>query len=156
MLNKSRALAFGLLTALVGAMAAPGQNFDGDKYSRFGNRQIAGAGDGFDLSWHTVDGGGGTSSGGGFVVRGTIGQPDAGDLTGGEFTLRGGFWQAAGCGTCPTDLNGDTQTDPIDLSILLVAWGPVTPASVCIDFDGNGDIDPVDLSTLLVAWGPCP
>lgn len=48
----------------------------------------------FDLSWSTIDGGGGTSVGGQFAVTGTIGQPDAGvaTLTGGQFSLTGGFW----------------------------------------------------------------
>jgi hypothetical protein len=47
----------------------------------------------FDLSWWTVDGGGGTfSSGGDFTLGGTIGQPDAGVMQGGDYTLGGGFW----------------------------------------------------------------
>jgi hypothetical protein len=44
------------------------------------------------IAWFTVDGGGGTSSGGQFTVSGTIGQPDAGLLAGGRFSLAGGFW----------------------------------------------------------------
>jgi hypothetical protein len=48
---------------------------------------------GFDLSWWTVDGGGGTfSTGGDYTLGGTIGQPDAGLLTGGDYTMGGGFW----------------------------------------------------------------
>jgi hypothetical protein len=47
---------------------------------------------GYDLSWWTVDGGGGTVSGGSYTLAGTIGQPDAGILTGGDYTLGGGFW----------------------------------------------------------------
>lgn len=46
--------------------------------------------------WHTVDGGGGASQGDTFTVRGTIGQPDAGVLRGGSYTLSGGFWGGAG------------------------------------------------------------
>jgi hypothetical protein len=46
----------------------------------------------YDLSWSTIDGGGGTSSGGQFSVSGTIGQPDAGTLAGGQFKIVGGFW----------------------------------------------------------------
>jgi hypothetical protein len=46
----------------------------------------------FELSWSTIDGGGGRSSGGQFTLHGTIGQPDAGVLTGGNFKLEGGFW----------------------------------------------------------------
>ena len=47
---------------------------------------------GYDLSWWTVDGGGGTASGGSYTLVGTIGQPDAGILAGGDYTLGGGFW----------------------------------------------------------------
>jgi hypothetical protein len=47
----------------------------------------------FTINWHTIDGGGGTSTGGVFSVSGTIGQPDAGGpLTGGNYSLTGGFW----------------------------------------------------------------
>jgi hypothetical protein len=46
----------------------------------------------FDLSWWTVDGGGGESSGGRYAVSGTAGQPDAGTMSGGPYTLGGGFW----------------------------------------------------------------
>jgi hypothetical protein len=49
---------------------------------------------GYELSWWTVDGGGQTYSiGGGYELGGTIGQPDAGVLTGGGYTLGGGFWR---------------------------------------------------------------
>src|SRR6266705_3482721 len=44
------------------------------------------------VDWFTSDGGGGTSTGGVFSVSGTIGQPDAGHMSGGNFTLDGGFW----------------------------------------------------------------
>ena len=46
----------------------------------------------YNIDWFTVDGGGGVSSGGTFSLSGTIGQPDAGRLTGGSFALEGGFW----------------------------------------------------------------
>lgn len=44
------------------------------------------------IDWHTIDGGGGTSTGGIYTLSGTIGQPDAGHMTGGVYTLDGGFW----------------------------------------------------------------
>ena len=45
------------------------------------------------IDWFTMDGGGGTSMGGVYSVTGTIGQPDAGAvMTGGNYTLQGGFW----------------------------------------------------------------
>ncbi len=46
----------------------------------------------YSIDWHTIDGGGGTSTGGVYSVTGTIGQPDAGTMSGGPFTLAGGFW----------------------------------------------------------------
>jgi len=46
------------------------------------------------LDWFTIDGGGGTSSGGDFTLNGTIGQPDAGTMSGGNYSLAGGFWGA--------------------------------------------------------------
>jgi hypothetical protein len=56
---------------------------------------------GYDLSWWTVDGGGGASSGGDFSLSGTIGQPDTGvPMSGGEYALTGGFW--AGAGSAPS------------------------------------------------------
>jgi hypothetical protein len=47
---------------------------------------------GYELSWHTSDGGGGTSTGGSYILRGTIGQPEAGVMSGGSYELLGGFW----------------------------------------------------------------
>lgn len=47
----------------------------------------------YDLTWNSIDGGGVTSSiGGAYSLGGTIGQPDAGTLSGGTYTLNGGFW----------------------------------------------------------------
>ena len=34
--------------------------------------------DNYEIKWHTIDGGGGTSAGGSYIVRGTIGQHDTG------------------------------------------------------------------------------
>ncbi len=56
---------------------------------------FAQTGGGYDLTWNTVDGGGGTSAGGGYTLAGTMGQPDAGALVGGGYTLSGGFWAGA-------------------------------------------------------------
>ena len=49
---------------------------------------------GYKLNWHTIDGGGGVSAGGTYIIRGTIGQPDAAYLEGGDYELLGGFWPA--------------------------------------------------------------
>lgn len=50
-------------------------------------------GGGYDLTWNTISGGGITfSDGGGYTLGGTVGQMDAGVLSGGSFVLAGGFW----------------------------------------------------------------
>ena len=46
----------------------------------------------FSIDWFTIDGGGGSSTGGGYALNGTIGQPDAGVMSGGPYVLTGGFW----------------------------------------------------------------
>jgi hypothetical protein len=48
--------------------------------------------DAYSIPWYTIDGGGGTSTGGLFALQGTAGQPEAGTMTGGPYTLTGGFW----------------------------------------------------------------
>jgi hypothetical protein len=50
----------------------------------------------YSLDWFTIDGGGGTSTGGVYSISGTIGQPDAGVMSGGPFSLVGGFWGVVG------------------------------------------------------------
>jgi hypothetical protein len=45
------------------------------------------------IDWYKVAGGGGTSTGSVYSVSGTIGQPEAGGpMTGGNYSLTGGFW----------------------------------------------------------------
>ena len=53
---------------------------------------LAQSGEGYELTWSTVDCGGGISSTGeGYSVVGTIGQPEAGLISGGDFSVGGGF-----------------------------------------------------------------
>ncbi len=64
-----------------------------------GSVAYAQGGSGYDLSWWTVDGGGGSLSNGSYALSGSVGQPDAGTaLTGGNYTLVGGFWGAGAAG----------------------------------------------------------
>jgi hypothetical protein len=47
----------------------------------------------YSIDWYRVAGGGGTSTGDAYQVSGTIGQHDAGGpMTGGNYSLTGGFW----------------------------------------------------------------
>jgi hypothetical protein len=56
------------------------------------------------ITWWSTDGGGGTSKGSTFSLSGTAGQADAGRMTGGSYSLTGGFWneQTGGIGGGPT------------------------------------------------------
>jgi uncharacterized repeat protein (TIGR01451 family) len=67
----------------------------------------------YDVSWWSVDGGGGASSGGPYVVTGTAGQPDAGGpFAGGAYGLHSGFWSiAAGGAIGPQADLSVTKTD---------------------------------------------
>ncbi len=61
-----------------------------------GGVTLAQSGGAYDLSWHTIEGGGGQATGGGYTLTGTIGQPDAASLSGGGYSLSGGFWHSTG------------------------------------------------------------
>jgi hypothetical protein len=47
----------------------------------------------YSIDWYKIAGGGGTSTNGQYSLSGTIGQPDAsGAMTGGNYSVTGGFW----------------------------------------------------------------
>ena len=97
----------------------------------------------FDLSWHTIDSGGGTSTGGGFTLHGTIGQWDAGPatgpMTGGDFALTGGFWPGAGGDApCAADCDGSGVLDFFDFLCFQNQFALGDPAADC---DGTGILD---------------
>jgi hypothetical protein len=77
------------------------------------------------IPWHTIDGGGGTSTGGVYRVTGTIGQPDAGGpLTNGQFSLTGGFWALPTAVQTP---GAPTLTIiPASPGFATIAWTPAT------------------------------
>lgn len=100
----------------------------------------------YDLSWHTIDGGGAmVTTGGSWELSGTIGQPDAGSMTGGSWELAGGFWP----GTVPTSIPGDSDGDgDVDLddyveffACLNGPGGGIDPTCATVDTDGNRDVD---------------
>ena len=93
------------------------------------------------LSWSTIDGGGGISSGGDFMLKGTIGQPEAAYSAGGDYEILGGFlpggpvcivnfhhfarfaqyWLETGIGL-PADLYEDDFVDFLDLKLFVYEW----------------------------------
>lgn len=108
-----------------------------------------------DLKWHTIDGGGGTSSGGIFKLSATIGQPDAcapdTPMTGGIFTLVGGFWPGVaivddpGC-TLPGDMNLDGLRNGKDISTFATCViSGTTQDCACADVNASGAADSADI-----------
>ncbi len=94
------------LVAVSAAISAPAQNYS--------------------IDWFTIDGGGGTSSGGVYSLSGTIGQPDAGaTMTGGQYTLVGGFWALPFAIQEPgTPL---LAIEPFGPGQARISWSPNTP-----------------------------
>ena len=86
------------------------------------------ASDPYRIDWFKIAGGGGASAGGAYSVSGTIGQPDAGAMSGGPFTLTGGFWAlpvAVQSSNAPTLLI--TGGAP---GWATISWTPATPGFV--------------------------
>ena len=106
---------------------------------------VVGAGlsaDEYELARSTIDAGGAmNSTGGDFELSGTIGQPDARVLTGGEFTLAGGFWFPV----APGDVDEDGAVGLVDFEVFnSCLLGPVDGLGTgCnhLDSDRNGHID---------------
>ena len=114
------------------------------------------------IVWWTLDSGGDmTSAGGAFALSGTVGQPDAGAaLSGGTFTLAGGFWPAA-TPACLGDCNCDGVIDFNYINALVAAMSD--PLGVCflpnldMNFDGVIDFDDINpfVEVLSGSGGPC-
>jgi len=119
---------------------------------------IAQSGGGFDLSWSTIDGGGGSSTGGDYALSGTIGQPDPGTtaMTGGDHELVGGFWAGISRPACtsfaPVDFDQDCDVDQDDVDAFSACTsGPDLPlAGGCEDkdLDHDNDVDQKDFATM--------
>jgi hypothetical protein len=103
----------------------------------------------YDLSWYTIDGGGTLqTSGGAFTLSGTIGQPDAGRLSGGHFELTGGFWFSVEPGDC----NDDGVLGLPDFAAFGdCLTGPAAAASStcrCFDVNADGRVDLADFAAM--------
>jgi len=93
----------------------------------------------YELSWYTLDTGGGTSRGGQYVLTGTIGQPDASYSAAGGYELLGGFWP--GGPLCFVDFD--------DFAVFAELW---LLGDVSGDLDSDEDIDFGDLHSLTDYW----
>ncbi len=74
----------------------------------------------FAINWYSIDGGGGSSTGATYTVTGTIGQPDAGTMSGGGFALAGGFWGIIS--TVPTPGAPTLQIARSITNSVIVSW----------------------------------
>jgi hypothetical protein len=87
----------------------------------------------YSIDWHKVAGGGGTSTGGVFSVSGTIGQHDAGGaMTGGNYSLTGGYWTLFAVQTLGAPLLTITSSG----NNAIVSW-PVSTTSFMLQTNSN-------------------
>ena len=102
------------------------------------------------VPWYTIDGGGGTFSGGPFSLSGTVGQHDAGPvMRGGPFTLSGGFWGGVVPSPCGADFNGDGLVNTLDVLAFFNAWAAGDSAA---DINGDGTVNTLDVLAFLNLW----
>jgi hypothetical protein len=73
----------------------------------------------YSVDWFAIAGGGGTSTGGVYSLSGTIGQSDAGPMSGGNFSLEGGFWSIVAVQTPGAPLLRVVLTST---NTVIVAW----------------------------------
>jgi hypothetical protein len=109
----------------------------------------------FEIRWSTIDGGGGTSTGGIYSVSGTIGQADAGTLSGGVFEVRGGYWTgfSGGQPSCPADFNDDGFVDFFDYVDYVTCFeDSVCPPGKSADFNADQFVDFFDYADFVAAF----
>ena len=103
--------------------------------------------DEFEITRSTIDGGGAMRcTGGEFELSGTIGQADAGVLSGGVFELAGGFWFPLTLDDCNSDGWVDLiDYDDFDACLSGPVGGLPQPECNCFDLDGDSDVDLSDI-----------
>ena len=97
----------------------------------------------FEIASFSIDGGAGTSTGGGFSVQGIIGQHDASsESSGGGFTVTGGG--QSGDTTLLGDVNGDGDVNLLDVAPFVdaISSGTFIPEA---DVNQDGSVDLLDV-----------
>ncbi len=103
----------------------------------------------YEISWSTIDNGGGASTGGTYSLVGTIGQADAGEMSGGDYELTGGFWSGGPILSCFVDFE--------HFALFSMFWldGPCNAGNnFCggADLDYSGDVTITDLNEVVYFW----
>jgi hypothetical protein len=109
----------------------------------------------FSVDWYTIDGGGGQSGDGSFELTATVGQPDAGaTLSGGGFTLTGGFQLPAAAAVLLGDINLDGVVNLLDVDPFIerISTGDFQAEADCNE-DGVVNLLDVDPFIDLLAGG---
>ncbi len=103
----------------------------------------------FELSWYSMDAGGVMrSTGGAFELSGTIGQPDAGKMSGGDLQLNGGFWFELPPGDCDEDGVVNLVDHESFTQCLGGPDGGVLSGCECFDADSSGEVDLRDFAAI--------
>lgn len=111
------------------------------------------AGESFEISRFTIDSGGILrSTGGSFELSGTVGQPDAGTLTGDAFQLSGGFWFEVPPGDCDESGNPDLLDHLLFAECLVGPDGGVLSGCDCNDVDLSGSVDLRDFAIITAGY----
>lgn len=112
---------------------------------------LAQTGGPYDLSWHNI-GPGGRASGGSYDLLGSVGQPDAATMSGGSYTLTGGFLPGGPTCALAGDLDNDGQVTVLDIQLIAAAW-PQAVATFPYDQSGDGDLDIQDVTLVAAQFG---
>jgi hypothetical protein len=87
----------------------------------------------YSIDWYKISGGGGTSTNGQYSLSGTIGQHDASTaMTGGSYSLTGGFWALYAVQTVGAPLLTITATN----GMVMVSW-PSPSTGFNLQFNTN-------------------
>ena len=97
----------------------------------------------YSIDSFTIGGGGGASSADRYTLNGTIGQPDAGTLSGGSYALQGGFWPGI---VAPSTTGAPTLFILSSGNNVVISWSPTTPGFTLEETE----------SLSLPSWTPAP